>query len=304
MRVRDLLVTNDGRTALFWRAIGYLFAFGLCVSMRAPLTEGLEKTLADLQSPLPLLLASTVVMAVVVTAAVGVTYIFRRFVDRRAWKGMACPPPWQRPRDLVGGLVIGGAMLLVVAAVEYSLGWFRVVGWKEGMSAPVVAGLLAARLIYFVGTAVCEELAYRGYLLQNLGERYPIWLAVLIAGVVFGLSHLAANGFSWRFVVAAVLVSFFLSIMRLATRAIWMGVAWHLGWDWTADGLGLVPGYSPFQTERVGPPLWAGQGLAIEGGLLIIVLLAVALSASLLVFRGAGIDWTAKLAPQGEPVTA
>jgi membrane protease YdiL (CAAX protease family) len=303
MRVRDLLVTSEGRPALFWRAIGYLFAFGLCMSIRGPLMEGLEKALADLQSPLPLLIASTVVMAVVVTSTVSVTFVFRRFVDRRAWKGMACPAPWQRPRDLVGGLVIGGVMLLGVALVEYALGWFRVAGWKEGMSAAVVAGLLASRLIYFIGTAVCEELAYRGYLLENVGARYPIWVAVLITGAVFGLSHLMAIGFSWRFVLAAVLVSFFLAIMRLATRAIWMGVGWHLGWDWTADGLGLVPGYSPLQTERLGPALWAGQGLAIEGGLLIILLLAVALALALATFRRAGWKWSARLTPQGELVS-
>jgi len=83
-----------------------------------------------------------------------------------------------------------------------------------------------------------------------------------------------------------------------------MGVGWHLGWDWVADGVGLVPGYSPFQTERVGPPLWAGQGLAIEGGLLIILLLAVTLAASLLVFHRTGIDWSAKLTPQGDPLAA
>jgi membrane protease YdiL (CAAX protease family) len=268
------------------------------------LADALQQRLADLGGSLPLLVASAVVIAVLVAATLGVTFVFRRFVDRRAWEGMACPPPWRRPIDLLRGLAIGGAILLVVAAVEYGLGWYRVLGWKEGMSAAVVAGLLCARLIYFVGTAVCEELAYRGYLLQNVGARYPIWLAVLITGAVFGLSHIMANGFSWRFVVAAVLISFVLSIMRLLTRAIWLGVGWHLGWDWAADGLGLVPGYSPLETERLGPALWAGQGLAIEGGLLIIILLTVALVVSLMAFRRSGLDWNARLTPQGELVTA
>jgi membrane protease YdiL (CAAX protease family) len=284
--------------------VGYLFAFGVCFSIRGRLTNRLQEQFAQLTSPLPLLIASTVVMAVVVVATVGVTFVFRRFVDRRAWKGMALPPPWQRPGDLWWGLAVGGTMLFAIAAIEYGLGWFHILGRKEGMSAAVVAGLLSARLIYFVGTAVCEELVYRGYLLQNAGERYPIWLAVLITGAVFGLSHIGASGFSWRFVLAAILASFLLAIMRLATRAIWMGVGWHLGWDWVADGVGLVPGYSPFQTERVGPPLWAGQGLAIEGGLLIILLLAVTLAASLLVFHRTGIDWSAKLTPQGDPLAA
>jgi len=124
--------------------VGYLFAFGVCFSIRGRLTNRLQEQFAQLTSPLPLLIASTVVMAVVVVATVGVTFVFRRFVDRRAWKGMALPPPWQRPGDLWWGLAVGGTMLFAIAAIEYGLGWFHILGRKEGMSAAVVAGLLSA----------------------------------------------------------------------------------------------------------------------------------------------------------------
>jgi hypothetical protein len=300
MRVRDLLVTSDGRPTLFWRILGYLFAFALCLAIRALLTGDLQRRFSHLGGSLPLLATSTVVATFFVAATLGITFVFRRFVDRRPWTGMACPPPRRRSRDLFSGFAVGGGMLLAVAAIEYSLGWYRILGWKPGMSVAIFAGLLCARLIYFGGTAVCEELAYRGYLLQNLGERYPVWLAVLSTGALFGASHMAVHGFSWRFVLAAILVSYFLAILRLATRAIWMGVGWHLGWDWSADSLGLVPGYSAYETERLGPSFWAGEGLAIEGGLLIILLLAAALVLSVFAFRRAGISWTTNLTPQGD----
>jgi membrane protease YdiL (CAAX protease family) len=150
---------------------------------------------------------------------------------------------------------------------------------------------------------VCEEAAYRGYLLQNVGERFPLWMAVLTTGGVFAGSHFAAVGFGVGFVVAGVLGSFLLTEMRLATRAIWLGVGWHLGWDWIQDGVGLVPGYSALVTERSGPALWVGSGMSIEGGLLAIVTLASALCVLHLALRAAGavIDWQASFDGSGEP---
>jgi membrane protease YdiL (CAAX protease family) len=105
--------------------------------------------------------------------------------------------------------------------------------------------VLTARLIHFVGVAVCEEAAYQGYLLQNVAERFPLWVAVLATGAVFALSRFAAIGFGWGFVVSGMIGSVLLALMRLQTRAIWLGVGWHVGCDFFQDGLGPVPGYSP-----------------------------------------------------------
>jgi membrane protease YdiL (CAAX protease family) len=225
--------------------------------------------------------------------------LFRRFVDRRPWAGMALPSPWRRHRDLAAGFVLGAAMILIVFGIEYFLGWIRILGVKPGFAWDAVVGVLIGRFIHFIGTAVCEEIAYRSYLLQNVGERFRIWIAVLTTGAVFGASHCASAGFTWSFVVGAIVASFFLASMRLITRAIWLGVGWHLGWDWLEDGLGMIPGYSPLKTERLGPPLWVGMGLAIEGGLLIIFIMTAAFIGLLAYARLAhrGINWNATLNP-------
>jgi len=192
-------------------------------------------------------------------------------------------------------------MILLVFGVEYSVGWLRVVGVKEGFTESLAVTLLAARLLHFVTTAICEEAAYRSYLLQNVSERYPLWLGALSTGAVFALSHFAAHGFGWGFVVGGIVGSFLLTLMRLLTRTIWLGVGWHLGWDWLEDGMGLTPGYSTLQTERTGPPLWVGQGLAIEGGLLIIMVLTAGLVFLLLWSRRTGhaVNWRARLTDEG-----
>jgi hypothetical protein len=68
-----------------------------------------------------------------------------------------------------------------------------------------------------------------------------------------------------------------------------------------SGGLGLVPGYSALETERNGPPLWVSRDLAIEGGLLIILILAAAFACLLWWSRRSGriVDWKATLTPDG-----
>jgi len=302
-----LFMTEERRPALLWRVLGFAIAFGVCLALREPLENVLETVVSRLGLGLPaLLIARTVVVASVIGATVGVTYVFRRFVDRRPWAGMAMPPPARRWREIAAGFGLGAGMMLVVVGIELGLGWFRVLGVKPGFGGATVLVVLTSRLIHFIGTAVCEETAYRSYLLQNFGESYALWFAVLTTGAMFALSHFASNGFGWGFVVGGIVATFLWALMRLFTRAIWLGVGWHLGWDWFEDSLGLVPGYSPLQTERVGPALWVGRGLAIEGGLLIIIVLAAGFAGLLWSSRRRWrlMDWGATLSVNGEIQTS
>jgi membrane protease YdiL (CAAX protease family) len=246
-------------------------------------------------------LVEFILAAVVIGATIGITLVFRRLVDRRPWQGMAMSLAWRRWRDAAAGLGLGAGMILVVFGVEYGLGWIRIISVKEGFTVTAVVAIITARFLHFLATGVCEEVVYRSYLFQNVAERFPIWIAVLATGGVFALSHFPASGFSWGFVVSGIIASFFLAFMRLLTQAIWFGVAWHVGWDWVEDGVGLIPGYSALDTQRVGPPLWVGRGLAIEGGLLIILVLAAGLSLLLgwCRFTGKAVDLGAKLNDDG-----
>jgi uncharacterized protein len=304
---RRLFITADRRPALFWRVLGYAVLFGICLSLRGRLADVANPVLSQALPRSLLFSASEIVLVVATIAAiVGLTFVFRRFVDRRPWAGMGMPSPWRRRGDLAAGFALGAAMILIVFTVEYALGWMRIDGVKSGWGRAAIVSVLCGRFIHFIGTAVCEEIAYRGYLLQNVGERFALWIAVLTTGAVFGASHYASTGFTWAFVVGAVIASFFLAVMRLATRANWLGVGWHLGWDWLEDSLGLIPGYTALEATRSGPTLWTGTGLAIEGGLLIILVIAIALMALLVWSRRTGreIHWNGKLSPEGEILVA
>jgi membrane protease YdiL (CAAX protease family) len=250
-----------------------------------------------------LLIAEMIVAPLLIAATVAITWFFRRVVDPKAWSGMAMPPPWRRGPDLALGTALGAAMLAAIVAVEYAMGWIRFDGLKPGFTPTAIAIVLAARVLHFAATAVCEEVAYRGYLLQNVAELFPVAIAALVTGAVFALSHFPAIGFGFGFVASGLVGSFFLADMRVATRAIWLGVGWHFGWDLAQDVAGIVPGYSPFQTQRLGPALWVGSGMSIEGGLLAMGVLTAGLLVRLAWARRQGrlADWRTKLQSDGTP---
>ncbi len=300
MILRRLFINEDNRPALLWRVLCYAILYVSCLILRGPLQEFLARSLV-LPIPVRIVVVESIGVAMAIGATIGVTYFVRRFVDRRPWSGMALPDPRRRPRDLLLGLGLGSVMILAVFAIEAALGWFRISGIRSGVGPAMACAVLLTRFIHFVGTSVCEETSTRGYLFQNIGEGAPVWVAALSTGLIFGLSHAPSVGLDWGFFAGGIVGSVLLAQFRLVTGSIWFGVGWHLGWDWFQDSLGLSPGNTLLRVERLGPPLWTGRGVAIEGGLLIVAILALAVIGTTAWARAVGrpLDWLAKLAEDG-----
>ena len=101
------------------------------------------------------------------------------------------------------GRAISAAILIAMGGLP--IGWFLT--WLQGFVLQVpdellagLQGLLTAdgpgRLVWLlflvaVTPAICEELLFRGVLLQSLSRELPMVRAVLISAVVFGMFHLS-----------------------------------------------------------------------------------------------------------------
>ncbi|MEO8431285.1 MAG: type II CAAX endopeptidase family protein [Acidobacteriota bacterium] len=241
-------------------------------------------------------------------AVLFLTRLFRRRFDRRPWSGMAVSP--FRGRLAAGGFLLGAAMMASVFALEAASGWLRLTGFRHGLAVrPGVLAELAAVFVLFAAVGFTEELAMRGYFLQNLGERFPVWIATIAAGVVFGALHFTYDDFGIAFVASAVVLTAFLTASRLLTGSLWLAIGWHAGWDWLQTAvLGIreievLPSGGAFlAVERHGPPLFVGRGAALEAGLLsIFVELAGLVAILLLARRRGGIRWGSRLTPAGTP---
>jgi CAAX protease family protein len=277
MSVARFFITPDRRLALFWRVLLYVVLFFAVALASNAVGVGLRAV------GLPGVVVTFMYAGVYISGVLGLTYSYRRRVDRRDWRGMALPPPSGRWLDLAAGFLFGGVMMTVVFGIEYALGWVRVAGTEMAATGlPNSLLLLLSDLFSLIAVGFSEELAFRGYVFQNLGERYSIWLAAVVTGVIFGALHFLQSGFGVMFVLSATILTVFLAFSRLQTRALWWAIGWHTAWNWiqiSVLGLSAVGepdfGHALLHLEQHGPPLWVGNGFLIEGGLLCILVITL-----------------------------
>jgi uncharacterized protein len=117
---------------------------------------------------------------------------------------------------------------LVFAAVWYALvqpeqeDVTRELGFDEGGLAAVIAGFL------IVGVApLSEELFFRGFMYGGLRRRFPVWAAIAISGVVFGLVHYTGPD-SIGVVPQLAVLGFLLAWLYERTGSLWPPILLHL----------------------------------------------------------------------------
>jgi hypothetical protein len=233
-----------------------------------------------------------------------VTWLARTKVNRQPWRGMATPAP-QLGRFFLG-FAVGAALLLSVFAVQFGLGWLRVSGIAplETVGPRILLALLPS-----FGVGVCEELAFRGYILQVLGERMPIWAAAGLTALIFAMFHMTLGGFGPGFVITVIGLSLTFTLLRFATGSLWFPMGLHAAWDWVqvylvgVSNVGSPPGHDPalIRVTQSGPGLWVGQAPSIEGGLIYALAVAGALAVAYgyAAARGRLPLWARPLRPDG-----
>ncbi|HEV2146902.1 MAG TPA: ABC transporter permease subunit/CPBP intramembrane protease [Longimicrobiaceae bacterium] len=161
------------------------------------------------------------------------------------------------------GLV--GALLVIAGGIP--LGW--VLAWLQSFVLPLPTELLGAleklltagdprRMMWLfflvaVTPAVCEELVFRGVLLQGLGREMRMWRAVGTSALVFGAFHLSFET-AIRFLPTAWL-GLLIGYVVWHTRSVFAGMLMHFANNGLAVAAMSVPA---LRTRLVsdGEPVW------------------------------------------------
>lgn len=114
----------------------------------------------------------------------------------------------------------------------------QLVDLKQPQQLPFSQSMLAAHWQYvlaFVTLVVlapaAEEVLFRGYLYGTLRRTAPVWLAVVLTSLTFGLAHLWAGPdtpLQWAVAIDTALLSIVLCLTREYTGAIWTPVFIHM----------------------------------------------------------------------------
>lgn len=259
-----------------WRLVLYL-AVALLLAIGVALLRDALPVVADsgLTSWSSLLVfagrAAVLAVAAVVTL---------RFVDHRpvAMLGLGLEPGWRRELGLglAAGFGLVSAVVLVLAVTD------RVhLEVAPDPAASLVA--LPRCLLVFLFAAAGEELLFRGYPLQALGEGTRPWLAATGLAVLFALVHLDNPDATGVGGVNIFMIGLLLAVGYLQTRRLWLPIGVHLafnlaqGWLWGFDVSGYDLDGALLRATLRGPDVVTGGGFGIEGSLVTTVLVSAVL---------------------------
>jgi uncharacterized protein len=219
-------------------------------------------------------------------------WMLRRVTGLNGWSVMF---PTQKGwyRDLVVGLALAAAAMLLLFVIESGAGWLAVMGWQI-QAQPFGVWLQAVWLALLANTlaAVGEEALFRGYLLTGLVRAWGKGAALAVMAVLFALSHIAVTGASethWLlFTVMLALPGLMLGWVYLRTGNLWLPVGIHLAWNLFQDDVlnltGERAGVNLFGllTEQRGPAWFVGTTYGIEVGVAGVLALVVVVAGVLL----------------------
>jgi len=282
---------KEGRLRPAWRAILYVVAvvvglFAIQIPIAIVLVLAVlvgvidENSILQLGYSLPFLLLNTVISLAVILP---LTWAFRRFLDGQSLRSLGLEIGRGWVKQIIAGLLLGTVLMGLIFLVEWALGWLTVEGfsWQVQSLTSVLGGLVAYMLIN-VAVALYEELAFRGYVLQNLRADWSLLAAVVASSCFFGGYHLLNPNVTWLALLNISLAGVVLAACYLVTRSLWLPMAFHFSWNFVQGPILSFP-LSGLTTTgllitRSGGNTWlTGGAFGPEGGLFSTAVLCLAL---------------------------
>lgn len=257
------------RALLFLIAVGFVSGTSIVIYFIALNKGGLD--IANLQNLMKgnNLLAIT---AIIFILSLALTFVFRHWVDRKSFLSLGLDFNGR------GGEAIAGAMLAIFIVSASSL-LLKVTGhlkWTD-IIFDSKALFLAFGSIIFI--SFYEELIFRGYILNNLMESFPGWLALLISALLFAIFHGTGQSSIGFFSLANSLVmGLILGLNYIYTRNLWFSFSFHIAWKFLEGPAFGFSGDESFQTllqpDLTGDINFTGGTNGLEGS---VILMAVTL---------------------------
>lgn len=185
------------------------------------------------------------------------------------------------PRELLLGTLVGAVLIGILLALLVIPGWIR---WEApGPGGGSVVAAVGGTALFLGLAAFLEELLFRGYALQVLGERFGAAPAIGVTASAFAAAHGANPGVGTVALANTALAGILLGTLYWRTFSLWVATGAHFGWNATMSLLAGLPVSGldvPAPVVRAtvaGPELLTGGGYGPEGGLALLVVLLPAI---------------------------
>ena len=202
-------------------------------------------------------------------------WVFQTFVNKESF-----PPISLRfanyESDFFQGLLVGGILissgfliLFIFNLIEVKLTYFS----------------FYDQIFYFFLFSIVslnEEIAIRGYILQNLSQSFNKYIALAISSLVFMLMHIGNPNIGVLPLVNLFLAGMFLGIYTVHKNNLWFPIGAHLIWNYLQ---GPIYGFevsgnkinSLFEQKLTGHVLFTGGSFGFEGSIILALFLCISI---------------------------
>ena len=173
-------------------------------------------------------------------------------------------------QELLTGLGLGVVFASAVVLIPVAMGQAHF-AMEPGSEHPWSSfGFVAISLLF---GAFGEELLFHGYGFQLLAAKFGQFAAILPVALLFGLVHSGNQGANRLGILNTVLWGAVLGYACLRTRALWLPIGLHYGWNLAfpllgADLSGFTMRITGYALKWTGSSLWSGGEYGPEGGVL------------------------------------
>jgi len=204
------------------RALLYIVALGL----GAGITIGVDIATLPMSHLTTQILQSInpgVITLLLFVPALLITFIFRRWIDRKSFISLGLHLEGHVQEAMAGALfaifIIGASSLLLKATGHLK--------WMDIIFDPRALFLTFGSILLI---AFYEELIFRGYILNNLMDSFPKWLALLISALLFMIFHWNSAGFFPM--LTTLIMGLIIGLNYLYTRNLWFSICFHTAWKY------------------------------------------------------------------------
>ncbi len=202
-----------------------------------------------------------------------VAWLILRTIDQRSFRtlGLWFYPGWIREALL--GIAVGAAVVAAVGVVELSASWLSYQGLNP--DARVIGFVRVA--VYLLLSAASEEILFRGYAFQRLVDGIGAAGAVVVSASFFLWAHHINPFISPLGMINTFLAGVLLCMAYLKTRALWLPLGIHWGWNFVLGPIlsvsisGFRPAPMLFRATLSGPEWLTGGQYGFEASAVLTV---------------------------------
>lgn len=172
-------------------------------------------------------------------------------------------------RQLITGFLSGASAAIVIVLLALL---FRLASFERTPSTGSAFAALPLLAVILMFGAVGEELMFHGYAFQHLVRVIGEFATVLPVGVLFGLAHASNANVTGLGIFNTIVWGVLLGYAYLRTRALWLPIGLHFGWNLALPLLGVnlsgfTMGLTGYELRWRTGPLLSGGSYGLEGGL-------------------------------------